>query len=190
MKKQPATIAAIMSIMLAIAFSATANNLGKIGIAYSFNNNSFISTASACDNDASSTIKGANGMGVIYLQPLNHWLELETGLDYLWYSVETSSISTGTVIYSHRTASLYDVPVGARATFLKYFFANGGLIFDLNTRPGLGFSIGVGVKYDFKCGLSVFFNPYAKIHGFFTNINSCNNNLTENVWRCGITYQL
>lgn len=96
--------------------------------------------------------------------------------------------------------SLIDIPVTLRANFLKYFYANSGVLFDIdisdsNTiddQSGIGAMLGVGLNYDFGFGASIFINPYIKMHSIipFSQEGSIHQRLTESAVRFGITYQL
>ncbi len=77
---------------------------------------------------------------------------------------------------------MLNIPVTVRANFLKYFWANGGMIVGLDiskdspidSQGGIGALVGLSAKCDFKCGATVFVNPYTKFYsllGFDINDN-------------------
>ena len=184
-----------------ISWSANAqlNDKGKIGITYSLNGGTSVIQNSDLIGAASHDVTNASGIGLIYLKPINNWLEWETGLTYTLFKVTTTSAPTPEVFTKNSTISLIDIPIGLRAGFLKYFFVNGGLMLDLdtmsdspvNSQSGIGMMLGLGVKYDFKFGGSLFVNPYGKIHSllpFGTNNN--HERILESGWKLGITYKL
>lgn len=188
-----------MFLLLSFSLLATAQEKGKIGLSYSLNAGSnivqFPSVKGAADNE----VTGAAGIGLIYLKPLNPWLELETGLTYTLFNIQTTSSPTPEVYTSTSSLSLIDIPVGVRANFLKYFFVNGGLLLDLDmnvgghidSQSGVGVLLGVGAKYDFKFGGSVFVNPYAKLHSLLPfSGGSYHERMLESGWRLGVTYRL
>ena len=176
-------------------------SLGKIGFTYSsfgesnvFRNESLLGEASY-NSDRFYTI------GINYLRPINNWIELETGLEY---SKHTILIRPNLPPDMDRTPfkanfSLINIPVTLRANFLKFFFVNGGLLLDLDanssspidSQTGIGGLLGLGAKYDFNCGASIFVNPYLKFHSLIP-FSSGNNQqkVYESGFRVGLTYNL
>ena len=77
------------------------------------------------------------------------------------------------------------------------FFAIGRVLVDIdiadsddyNKQIGLGAIMGIGAKYDFTPGLSVFVNPYSKVHSLlsFTMENN-HKRLANAVIRLGVMY--
>lgn len=174
-----------MKIILILAlffFSITLNaqetnedkSLGNIGFTFS----------SFGENDVfqSSDLVGGPGysddyfysLGITYIQALNNWLDIETGLEYSKHRIVVSPNVPPNVNSAPYNAalSLLNIPLTLRANFLTYFFANGGLLLDIDisesspidSQTGIGAMIGIGAKYDFKGGASVFINPYLKFH--------------------------
>ena len=190
----------ILSAIL-FTFSATyaqTADKGKIGFTYSLNGGTNV-LQPALMGAASHTVTDASGIGLIYLKPINHWLELETGINYSLYKITTTSAPTPQVTTSNSTHSLIDIPVGVRAGFWKYFFANSGLLLDLDlmsnshvdSQNGIGLMLGVGVKYDFKFGGSLFANPYGKIHSLLPfGFEKYHERILESGWKFGFTYKL
>jgi len=95
--------------------------------------------------------------------------------------------------------SLINIPVTLRVNFLKYFFINGGILFDIDSsasspidsQTGIGSILGLGIKCDFKSGLSVFANPYLKAHSMIPFSSGDNHQrLMESGFRFGLMYQL
>ena len=61
----------------------------------------------------------------------------------------------------------------------------------VNNQTGMGVMFGVGVKYDFKFGGSVFFNPNIKMHSLLPfSLDSYHECVTEGGWRIGVSYKL
>jgi hypothetical protein len=61
----------------------------------------------------------------------------------------------------------------------------------IDAQVGLGAMLGVGLEYDFKSGISLFVNPYFKVHTLVPfSFNSCSQRFLESAVRFGITYQL
>ena len=157
--------------LLSVFTQAQTAEKGKIGLTYSFNGGTTVMQP-ALEGAASHDVTDATAIGIIYLKPLNNWLELETGITYSLCKITTTSSPTPEVNTYKSNLSLIDIPVGLRAAFLKYFFVNGGLLLDtelmnnssVSSQTGIGMMAGVGIKYDFRFGGSLFFNPYGKIH--------------------------
>jgi len=113
-----------------------------------------------------------------YMYSFNKVLDLETGFGYGEYNFTVypgfHTLPPPDVGNSPRSSkySLFYIPISLRVNFWKYFFVNGGVEFDFeaddnyfsNNQTGMGIILGVGFKYDFKMGLSLFLNPYYKIH--------------------------
>ena len=93
---------------------------------------------------------------------------------------------------------MINIPLTVRANFFKYFFANGGMIADIDitksknadSQSGIGAMIGIGAKYDFPSGLSIFVNPYIKLHSLvhFSTDNYHYRLYNEGI-RAGIMYE-
>jgi len=60
----------------------------------------------------------------------------------------------------------------------------------INSQSGLGSLLGLGLKYDFKNGISVFVNQYSKIHLFPLTFERDQQHFMESAVRFGITYKL
>ena len=99
--------------------------------------------------------------------------------------------------------SLVAVPVTLRANFLRYFFVNGGLVIGLDasavslagspvdSQTGIGAVLGVGVKYDFRSGVAIFFNPYARFYSLLPfSSGNYHQRAVENGFRFGIAWDL
>lgn len=175
---------------------------GQLGITFSALSDNGVARFRSVEDDSSTDAGKSFTYGVSYLKPLNKWLELETGLEYLSCPIETKSI-VGTIngvttLTRSATLSMLTAPVTVRANFLKYFFVNAGVLLDIdvssnsiiNSQTGLGSLLGLGVKYDFKNGISVFVNPYAKIHSFPLSFDRDQQHFLESAVRFGIAYKL
>ena len=140
--------------------------------------------------------------GITYLKPLNKWLNVETGIEFLQSKASIHSIvsttSGVTTVFRYGTLSLLNVPLGVRANFWKYCFVNGGVFLDIDvssnspvqTQTGLGSLLGFGLKYDFKSGISLFVNPYMKVHSFPLSFQTNQEHLLESAVRFGVSYKL
>ncbi len=176
---------------------------GQLGITFSALSDNGVTRFGDEIIDDSSTDAGKSfTYGISYLKPLNKWLDIETGLEYLSCPIETKSIVSTpngvTTLTRSATLSMLSLPVTVRANFLKYFFVNTGLLLDIdvssnsiiNSQSGLGSLLGLGMKYDFKNGISVFVNPYSKIHLFPLTFERDQQHFMESGVRFGITYKL
>ena len=122
-------------------------------------------------------------IGVNYVRGINKWLDFETSLEFSKHNmyINGSSLSGEYTPSRKVVPKLINIPLTVRANFLKYFFANGGIMVDIDVadsddydkQTGLGAMMGIGAKYDFSSGLSVFVNPYIKGHSLlpFTTDN-------------------
>jgi hypothetical protein len=139
-------------------------------------------------------------LGISYLYPLNRIFDLETGLEYADHKI-TITPGVSPIHYPSYGAgfSLITIPVGIRVNFLRYFFVNGGLLFDadasqsmpINSQTGLGFNLGLGFKYNFKCGFTAFVNPYTKYHSLVSfSSDKYPQHLLESGIRLGVMYRL
>ena len=176
---------------------------GQLGITFSaLSDNSVTRFGSGYIDDSSTDAGKSFTYGVSYLKPLNKWLDIETGLEYLSCPIETKSIGSTingvATLTRSGTLSMLSIPITVRANFLKYFFVNAGLLLDvdvnansiINSQSGLGSLLGLGMKYDFKNGISVFVNPYSKIHLFPLSFERNQQHFMESAVRFGIAYKL
>lgn len=140
-------------------------------------------------------------IGISYIYPLNHTFDIETGIEFSNHKilVESNVIPSSVKTSSISKLSVISLPVSIRLNFLKYCFINGGLFLGTDassTSPierqnGIGTNLGLGLKYDFKCGISAFVNPYAKMHSLISFSSSDNHQrLIESGFRFGLMYRL
>lgn len=139
--------------------------------------------------------------GINYVYQLNRLLDFETGIEYSKHSISVHpNLPPQMDVFPYPASlSLINIPVGLRLNFLKYFFINGGLLFDIdisnsspvNEQTGIGSSVGLGIEYDFNFGVSIFVNPYLKAHTLlpFSQVNYPQR-LMESGFRFGIMYKL
>ena len=177
----------------------------EVGITFSaLSDNSIARFGDNYISDSGTDAGKSHTFGITYLKPLNKWLDIETGVEFLQSKVSTHSIlntmhglNISTVTHTG-TMSLINIPVGLRASFWKYCFVNGGLFIDMdvssdspvNSQSGLGSLLGFGLKYDFKTGISLFVNPYMKIHSFPLSFQTNHEHLFESAVRFGVSYKL
>lgn len=172
---------------------------GKIGLSYSsFGDNGIVQDG---DLIGDYSVKGDffYTLGLSYSCPLTKWLDFETGLEYSRHGIIADSYPDGRSHISKHEFSLIDIPLVLKANFLRYFFINAGPLIDIDgsadmhvdSQTGIGLVAGIGLKYDFASGISVFVNPYQKIHSLiaFSGGNYHEHVFDEGI-RVGIIYNL
>ncbi|WP_142455397.1 outer membrane beta-barrel protein [Gracilimonas mengyeensis] len=167
-----------------------------------------ISTIGESDIIYSEDIVGASSfigqsfysIGINYISPLNNWLELETGIEYSDFKFKERPSPNPNIDYPSYTThvQLLEIPVQLRASFLKYLYAHAGLLFDIDIsgsnsiddQTGFGGITGIGAKYDFDFGGSLFINPYIKTHSLltFSQDGSYQQQIIESSIRVGVSY--
>lgn len=175
----------------------------EVGITFSaLSDNSIARFGDNYISDSGTDAGKSYAFGVTYLKPLNKWLDIETGIEFLKSKASIHSIvstpSGVTTVFRYGNVSLLNVPVSVRANFWKYCFVNGGVVLDVDvssnspvqTQTGLGSLLGFGLKYDFKTGISLFVNPYMKIHSFPLSFQTNHEHLFESAVRFGVSYKL
>lgn len=187
-------IITILIFMLAFNVFGQVSEKGKIGLSYSLGG---VKLMSNTDFTKDLKAKSVESVGLIYLFPLKQGLEMESGLNYsLFHFSKNAELASENF---EGSMSVIDIPIGVRATFEKYFFVNGGALLDFNTanslpissQSGIGLFGGLGFNYDFKVGLSLFANPYVKLHSIIPFGKMANHQrLMDAGVRIGVTYRL
>ena len=140
-------------------------------------------------------------LGANYSYQLKNWLEAETGIEYSKHNVKLFVHPDGDIIfYGEKKLSLISIPLTLRANFFKYLFADAGTFIDfdfsdkyeiINNQTGMGVRIGLGAKYDFKFGMSLFANPFVRLHCLVPFMpEKLHNKLFDRGIRFGISYDL
>lgn len=173
----------------------------KIGLYYSFLNGGASLLEPSQVGAASRSISHNSSIGFIYSLPVSQSLDFETGIEYALFKIESIAAITEPTLprdTSYTNLSLIQVPISLRLTFARYFYATGGAILDLdmrNTSPiksqsGIGAMAGLGASYTFTNGISIFTNPFLKIHSLMP-FGSWKNHqrILESGMRVGIAYQ-
>ena len=174
---------------------------GNIGISYSSFGDNKISRNDPLIGEASYNSVRFFTIGIHYNKELYEWLDIETGVKYSKHTIRIDPVLYPPNDYPSYTEnfSLINIPINLRANFLKYFFINGGPFLELDpsisssidSQTGIGFSGGLGVKYDFNFGVSLFVNPYLKFHALFPFSGESNQQkIYESALRVGISYDL
>jgi len=169
---------------------------GKIGFTYaSFGKNNVFRSE---EKGGVQNIDGLDfkTVGITYIQPLIASLELEMGLEY---SKHTILASPDGVSFRNAKFTLVNIPVALRVNLFKYIFVNTGVFLDIDkmsdgpieSQKGIGGLFGVGLQYDFDVGVSIFVNPYFKLHSLiqFTPVDN-HQQIRESGLRFGLTYDL
>jgi hypothetical protein len=173
----------------------------KIGITFSSFGENVVFRFEDLEGAASYNSDYFYAVGINYIIPLNKWLEAETGIEYARHYIIIEPNLPPNIDSSPRKENfgLVNIPLSLRANFLKYFFVNAGLTVGIDgsldspidNQSGIGPLLGVGMKYDFKSGISVFVNPYGKIHSLLSfNDFQRHQRIWESAVRVGLTYNL
>ena len=139
--------------------------------------------------------------GINYQQPLNKLLDFETGIEYAYHKIIVSPNLPPDVNSADygSSFSLMSIPLSVRLNFLKFCFVHAGLLLDIDAdqsspidnQTGIGSNLGIGLNYDFNFGLSLFVNPYFKIHALLPfSMDNYPQRVIESGIRLGILYQL
>ena len=145
---------------------------------------------------------GSYAFGLNFMYQLNNCFEVETGIDYLVHNTIYTppyypDIPT---IKSKHKVEILSIPMTVRANFWNCFFVNGGIIWDfdisknenyVSNQTGLGAMLGVGIKYDFDFGITIFVNPYVKMHSLVPfSSDNFHERILGNGIRIGVTYDI
>ena len=189
------------SLKIFAADNNSAKRKGQIGITFSsFGSNDLLSFAKTIGGPGFKG-NGYTAFGLAYVYKLNETLDFETGIEYAEYKIII--VPNLPLIYGGTPNlakfSLIQVPATIRLNFLKYFFVNGGVFLDIDAtssnlivnQNGLGANLGLGLKFDLNRTLSLFANPYAKVHSLipFASTRS-QQRLFESGFRFGIMVRL
>jgi len=114
-----------------------------------------------------------NEIGIKYLRQIKNNFSVELGLNFLKLDIKHEMLMFPSgVLTDYEKLEIISVPIYANYTFFEYLFINGGPILDFQTSDnldnspstsGIGYSIGIGGKYDFDKFL-IFLNPNYKRH--------------------------
>lgn len=174
---------------------------GQIGITFSsFGNNDVIQFQNLIGT-ASYNGDRFYTLGINYLYPLNKTFDIETGVEYSNHKIIIKPNVSPGMDYPPYGAkfSLIIIPVTARVNFARYFFVNWGFFLDIDashpmpvdSQTGLGTNMGLGFKYNFKCGVTDFVNPYLKAHSLISfSTAKYQQHIMESGFRFGLMVQL
>lgn len=194
------TILFTIFAMLSVSAFGQNSEKGSIGVSFSpFAKSSFLSSK----NDASLHVdfQQATAVGINYLMPVSKVFSLETGVEYNLFKLNTFTDSNTEFANDTlaSTLSLIEIPVAFRVNFAEVLFFTSGILFDfdmnssapISKQSGIGLMAGLGLKYDFKMGLSLFANPFVKLHSLIP-FNSWKNHqrIMDAGVRVGVMYRL
>ena len=117
--------------------------------------------------------------GIGYTRNFSKSFSLETGLIYSESKIQLTTSGPGHGIYN-QNLDMVTVPLYADFTFLKYLYAQGGVLFDHETnytsnhnlvdQSGVGIELGIGGRCNFG-PVSVFVNPFLCRHALNAQSN-------------------
>lgn len=194
----------ILFIHLSLSAQDKANKftVGKIGVHFSAGRNDPFYFQMVMDGTGYRN-NGFLALGSNYIQNINQRLDLEIAIEYSEHNViYVSDYDFSKYLDTSDKKvkfNILSIPVTARINFWKYFYFNGGLLFSfdiskkhrIDNQTGIGYIVGLGAKYDFNNGISVYINPYSKTHAlipFF--LEKYHRRVWENGIRVGLTYDL
>lgn len=210
-------VVASLSTLSAQEIDKSLKREGQVGVSLSYGESEIYSGGTSYGyyglGSSMANAKNYFSVGLIYLKPMNSWLDLEFGVDYSNYSIEeeyyydetlyaASYIGTdiGHYVSNRDNLSLITVPAYARVNFWNYLFVTSGLFVDIqidessfvDDQHGIGAMFGLGAKCNLNSGLSLFLNPYFKWHSLlsFNLSGDSKDTVQEAGLRFGVTYSL
>ena len=208
MKLKIFTLGLLICFSCSILAQEKQSRKSSIGLTFSAINNSRfvnfereISSISNSLSGPSYSVESSNIFGMCYIQPIYSLIDIETGIEYSNRTIEQKIIRgfmTQTE-YNRKDVSYISIPVTARVNFDKYFFLNGGIIFNfemekpelIDSQTGIGAILGIGAKYNLSNELGVFVNGYYKLHAlvpFSEKKDDQRQRLSDIGLRLGIAY--
>jgi hypothetical protein len=151
-------------------------------------------------DDAGYLGNGFYAIGISCQIPIVSHLDVETGIEYSRHIITTNYINPSSPIPQYKSkVKLVSIPVTLNLNFLKYFFVNGGGLLDIDAssssrvddQTGIGALLGIGGKYDFNFGGTVFINPYFAYHSLLPfSPSRYQQRISEDGIRIGFMYNL
>ncbi len=186
----------ILLALLVLSFRAYSQSQNNISVVYGISATNV--DIHGAIGDFGYNAKSGMVYGLTYTRGLNRLFSLETGLLFVTDKAEQSSVTPGIGnVKNDGNIKLISIPVLAKFTFFKYFYADAGTSIDketnysntsvANDQSGLGFELGVGGQYTFG-HVTIFVNPYVKQYGAIRFDGGQNFNLLEDGFKFGIGY--
>ena len=176
--------------------------IGKFGIYSSVGTNN-VFTFQSLDGAGGYRNDGVFAFGGNYIRNMNQLLDLEIAIEYSKHNVIYTPPFYGDpfqdMTEKKEELLLLSLPVTARVNIGKYFYLNGGILlsFDISkekmidNQTGVGDILGLGVKYDFDCGISIYINPYSKVNALIPfSLEKYHQRVWENGIRIGLMCDL
>ncbi|MFA5299054.1 MAG: outer membrane beta-barrel protein [Lutibacter sp.] len=166
MKKTKLFLTLFVAIMSLQSYSQKSN---EFRFYYGTSDSEFL--RESMDGGGNYKITNFNEFGIKYLRQLLGNFYIETGINYSKSDVKITPEFMGEPVSSRfEKLEIISIPIYGNYTFWKYLFVNGGPILDFQTsdnstdsQSGIGYSLGIGGKYDFNKFL-IFINPNYKRH--------------------------
>ncbi len=191
------TILLLVSFLLIISTIYGQKNSKKtlIGISYSLSTGNL--TADKNKNVLNFKIKNGSSVGISVFHRLNKSFGLESGLEYSLFNIEQTTKNKTKIDTVQTQLTLLELPLLVRFPIEEHFYLNGGLLFNLDmnstsavsSQSGIGLMAGAGAIYNFETGISIFANPYLKVHSLLRFKSSeQKNSLIEYGLKVGVAY--
>lgn len=194
-----AILGAIFFLISGFLAPACAQSRKSIGIHYSFPAGSTLFTLLKVEGAGSYEGRSMHNFGVSYIHGLSRILSLETGLEYAAHQVLHYPAFTGEnrIQPIEKRVKILTAPVLAQINLGDYIYLNAGPLFDLDlskprqtsNQTGIGIALGVGGRYIFMSGFSIFAHPIVRVHGIIPfSTGSINYHVAEAGIRLGMAY--
>ena len=168
MKSKIITIA-----LLLLSFSASSQDKNKISGLYSFANSDF-GAYTAIDGWGQYKRKDTKIFGINYQRNLKGNLYLESGFEYSFNKFDLYPTPDPTINQNPREINIKMLSIPVFLNYSgKYFFINGGPLFDYEidrenyasnaNQTGIGFELGIGVKYSLN-KIEISINTFMTLH--------------------------
>lgn len=173
-------------------------NRHNLGLTYTLAGDNDMIKFQSLVGASSFTIDKSLSFGIVYYYQTSRKWVWETGLEYSKHDIYIQPAFNPDIDNTPRKTSLglVTIPITLRYNIGKYFFLNGGTMLDveikypesIDDQTGFGASFGIGVKYDFKFGTSVFINPNIRAHALIPFAKErYHDHLMESGIRFGVT---
>jgi len=161
-------------LFFSLASQVTAQNSNRISFFYAFSSNDLLRNE-GLDGAPSYDGRGSDIFGFSYQRFLNEILSLETGIEYSKNKIEiTPNFYPDIDMTPNKvTIEMFTIPIYTNFNFLKYFYANAGLLIDFEVnrdeypktdeQSGVGFGGGIGVQYTLQ-NFTLYINPMIRYH--------------------------
>lgn len=172
---------------------------GSIGLSFSSLGENDVYPFEQLVGSPSYSGKGFFTLGLTYAKPLTKALELETALEYSRHKILVRPNLPPHIDIAPYSTQLHllSLPLVLRVNIWKYFFINGGIMLNMDvssstmidSQSGIGALAGLGLRYGFKSGISVFVNPYMKAHALLPFApDTYHHHLMESGIRAGVGF--